>query len=196
MESNQFVNAIASIRKSATFMTLRGYKSDVSGEISNFSIIFHFSYEKCLYRSIQILELYKSRSEIALDRELEIQAKEELLLSFHNSISEMKKYNIDELEDGYSRFKDEKGEHIKGIKYHDKSETLHLFGLFHSKRVIEPGIYKKVNKRPLTIAKDKLRKLCPASNFRQFKVKPENLDSIAVENRVFSFEDLGYNFPE
>jgi hypothetical protein len=45
-----------------------------------------------------------------------------------------------------------------------------------------PGLYTKGNRRPLTVAKDKLRHLTPVGKFRQFKITPSQLDSISVEN--------------
>ena len=45
-----------------------------------------------------------------------------------------------------------------------------------------PGMYAKTNKKPLTVAKDKLRYLTPVGKFRQFKILPSQVDSISVEN--------------
>jgi hypothetical protein len=77
---------------------------------------------------------------------------------------------------------DEDNTPIKGVKLHVATNTLHLYGLVAHKRVLMPGLYTKGNRRPLTVAKDKLRHLTPVGKFRQFKITPSQLDSISVEN--------------
>ena len=68
---------------------------------------------------------------------------------------------------------------------HKETGELHLYGFVHQKVVIEPGVYKKVNSRHLTIEKNKLSKLVPVNKFRQFKILPDQVKKIKVDNICF-----------
>lgn len=175
MNNQDLVSELGKLRTSATFLSLMGYRNE-SGEVADFSIVFHISYENAIKRSILALE------PVIPENDLEAQAKRELIDGYKNSLAKMATTPIEEIEDAYTRFTDEDGTHIKGVKLHTETDTLHLFGLVNSKRVIIPGQYKSSNKRPLTIAKDKLRKLCPVDKFRQFKLVSTQVDRISVEN--------------
>ena len=174
MNQEQFVAELAKLRTSSTFLTLKGYRSE-SGEIADVNIIFHISYKNALLRSIGILEA------VIPNDELEAQAKRECLESYMTSLDKIETTPIEEIEDSYRRFTDSNGKYIKGVKLHEQTGVLHLYGLVTQKRVIMPGLYKKVNSKPLTIAKDKLRRLCPVSKFRQFKITTDQVDSVSVE---------------
>ena len=73
------------------------------------------------------------------------------------------------------------GNYVKGVKLHTATNTLHLYGFVAQKKMLMPGIHKPRNRKPLTIAKDKLRNKCNVSKFRQFKITPEQVDCISVE---------------
>lgn len=168
------IETLASLRPNATFLSLKGYTNSAN-EVSDQQIVFHFSYENALKKSIAIL------NSTSTDSDLSLQAKTELLASFQASLSKIETTPISEIEDGYTRFSDDNGNHIKGIKYHTATNSLHIFGLVHRKTVKIPGTYKQVKSKPLTIEKNRLRKLCPVSKFRQFIVNPANVQKITVE---------------
>jgi hypothetical protein len=174
MNRNQFVSTLAALRPSSTYLSLHGYKNEAD-EVADFNLLFHISYKTALERSIDILSAIKPETSI------DIVAKEELIASFNLSLEKMAATPLETLQDGYTRFYDEDGAHIKGIKLHDETNTLHLYGLVANKVIRTPGTYKHVNHRKLTLAKDKLRRLTPAGKFRQFKIRPEQLDYIKVE---------------
>lgn len=174
MNNNDFVSELAKLRPSATFLSLIGYRNE-SNEVADYSIIFHISYENALKRSLMILE-----SIIPAD-EFEAQAKQELMDGYYKSINKIAETPIEEVDDVYTYFVNEDGNYIKGIKLHTQTNILHLYGLVNAKRVIIPGQYKHTNKRPLTKAKDKLRKMVPVNRFRQFIIKPSKLEKISVE---------------
>jgi hypothetical protein len=171
---NDFLQAMAHLRPSSTFLTILGYRNEHS-EVANYSIVFHMDYASALRKSIDIIEKQ------ILTESIELQAKKELIDSFNASLSKMETTTIDEMEDGYIRFKDENGLPIKGVKMHPETKELHLFGLIAHKKVLIPTVYPKKNKRELTKAKDHLRYLTPMSKFRQFRLTPNNVDSITVE---------------
>lgn len=174
MNKEQFVTELARLRPASTFLTLHKYQNEHS-EVADFNIIFHMSYENAIRRSIEIL------TPIVPDSELASQAKFELLQSFHTSLQNIKETEIEDIDDAYTRFFDNDGKYIKGVKMHTDTGNLHLYGLVHAKRVVTPGVYPKKNKRPLTIEKDKLRELCPVGKFRQFRILPGQVEKIRVE---------------
>lgn len=174
MDHNQFISELSKIRSSSTFLSLKGYKNNY-GEIADYSIIFHMSYKNALERSILALETYIPESE------LEAKARQELLDGYNNSIQKIDSAP-EEISENYSSFKDDNGNLIKGVKLHNSSNTLHLYGLIVHKKVIVAGNYPEKNKRPLTLAKEKLKNLCPVNKFRQFKILPNNVERISVEH--------------
>lgn len=170
------IDTLSALRPSSTFVTLKGYKSATSGEVADHQIVFHMSYQSALEKSIAALEA------IIPSDDLEATAKSELLASYGKSLDKVKSEPLEVVGDHYDRVLNADGEHIKGIKVHRESGELHLFGLALRKTVLVPGTYKEVKSRPLTIAKDRLRKGLPVEKFRQFIIKPGQVEEIRVEN--------------
>jgi hypothetical protein len=165
---------LAALRPSSTFVSVRGYRSAESGELADYQIAFHMSYGNALRRSIEAVEAYVPADD------LEIQAKNEVLASYQASLDKVENEPLEVVGEHYDRVL-VNGEHVKGIKIHRETGKLHLFGLLVRKTVREAGNHKPSNKRPLTVAKDKLRKLGPVSRFRQFIFDPAHVECIAVE---------------
>ncbi len=172
MNNKDFVAALATLRPSSTFLALKGYTNEF-GEIADYSILFHMSYKSALERSILALENMK------LTSELDKLARTELLISFHTSLA---KDDVDEADTVYTRFADEDGNPIKGIRLHPATNILHLFGLIVHKKVLLPTTYPTVNSRPLTVAKNRLRCKVPVGKFRDFRITAGQVDRICVEN--------------
>ena len=176
MDNLQFVAELAKLRPASTFLAIKGYKNEAS-EIADYSIAFHFSYENALKKSIETL------AALDLKEVLEVQARNELLNSFAMSLARgAASPELEERDPTYSYFKDDNDNYVKGVKLHAKTDTLHLYGLVVHKKVLLPGIYASKNRKPLTIAKDKLRYMTPVGKFRSFKMLPNQVDSISVQN--------------
>lgn len=176
MDNLKFVSELSKLRPGSTFLTVRGYRNEAS-EIADYSIAFHFSYENALKKSIEVL------SKLDLTEKLELQARTELLNSFAMSLARgAASPELEERDPTFSYFKSDDGNYVKGVKLHAATDTLHLYGLVVHKRVLMPGLYVSKNRRPLTVAKDKLRYLTPVGKFRSFKMTPSQVDYIAVEN--------------
>lgn len=178
MDTEAFVLELSKLRTGSTFLNLHKYCNE-AGEIADYNIIFHMSYENALKRSCAILEA------LVPDSDLQAMAKHELLESYHKSIEKMAVTPIEEIDDAYTRFFEADGSYIKGVKLHTKTGHLHLYGLVHQKRVLTPGVYKKVNSKPLTIEKSKLSRTVPAGKFRQFRLLPTQVERIKVEGLSF-----------
>jgi hypothetical protein len=170
-----FVTELGKLRSSSTFLTLKGYRNE-SSEVADYNMVFHMSYANALQKSLDVLKKLKTPTD------LEKQAKSELMESFQTSLTKMATTPLEDVDDAYTRFTDDDGAYIKGVKLHTNTNTLHLYGLVVHKRVVLPGNYAKKNKKPLTLAKDKMRYLTPVGKFRQFKITPAQVESISVEN--------------
>lgn len=55
MNQDQFLATIATVRPSATFLSLFGYRNE-HGEVSDQNLVFHVSYRNLLERSLAHLE--------------------------------------------------------------------------------------------------------------------------------------------
>lgn len=177
MNNNAFLSAISNLRPSSTFLTLSDYKNS-QGELADYSIVFHSSYESLLRRSISQLEQY-----VPLDN-LERQAKMILLSSYEKSLAIFEKESLNDRGDGYLHFQDSNGRWIKGIKLHEASNTIHISGKVIHKNVKKSSHKKEVNSKPLTLAKQKISENLPISKWRQFKLTPDRLSSVAVEHMI------------
>lgn len=175
MDKKQFVAELAKLRPPATFLYLHKYRNEFC-EVSDFSIIFHMNYENALKRSIEALD------EVIPKSNLEADAKRDLIYSYRDSIKKIASTPLNKINDEYTRFFDTKGNYIKGVKMHTATNTLYLYGLVVKKYVVSPGWYPPDNRRELTVAKDKLRRLCPVEKFRQFRILPDQVERISVEN--------------
>jgi hypothetical protein len=175
MDKKLFVAELAKLRPSATFLHLKKYRNEW-GEIADYSIVFHMSYENSLKRSVATLK------EIAPQSKVETRAKQELLDSYQDSLKKIASTPIEKINDEYTRFFDEKGQYIKGVKLHTASCTLHLYGLIVQKKVYVAGGYPLHNKEELTVVKDRFRRMCDANRFRQFRILPHQVERITVEH--------------
>jgi hypothetical protein len=174
MNRERFVAELTKLRPASTFLSLMRYRNAYS-EVADYSIVFHMSYENALKKSIIALEAHEPISN------LQLLAKEELLRSYQHSLDRMAVIPIEDIHDGYTRFFDENGRYIKGVKLHKRSDTLHLYGLLSRKRIVMPGLYPPDDRSEFTAIKEHLAKIGPVSRFRQFKVRPDQVDKITVD---------------
>lgn len=175
MNNDLFVKELGKLRSGSTFLSLKGYRN-AHGEVSNYSLVFHMSYEKALEKSIDIVNKFEPTSE------LQLEAKNNVIASLTKSLS---KPAIEEVNDAYVHFQNEDGSYVKGVKLHQESNTIHIYGLQVHKRVLIPGEYPTRNKRPLTVEQDFIKSLTPVSKFRQFKITRNQVDSISVDGMKF-----------
>jgi hypothetical protein len=77
---------------------------------------------------------------------------------------------------------------LTGIKVHKENGEVYVSGLVERKDVLEEGEYKKVNSRPLTLAKKEIEKLLPSTRFRQYILR--NVASARLNGEVLEFEEV------
>ena len=96
MDQSAFISELSKLRTSATFLTLKGYRSSNS-EVADFNIVYHISYKNALLKSIDTLNA------MSFSNDLERQAKSELLTSFQTSLANMEENPIETRDDGFTR---------------------------------------------------------------------------------------------
>lgn len=173
MDNQTFVNELSKLKPSSTFLSLIDYEN-ASGEIANYSIVFHMSYEQAVKKSLQMISEYEAVGD------LEIKAKNQLIESYQKSLDKMETTPMEEIMDGYQHFRAEDG-YVKGVKLHLETGNLHLYGLLNKKSVKVPGTYKDKKSSELTLVKNRLSKNLPVSKFRQFTITADKVSCIRVQ---------------
>jgi hypothetical protein len=73
----------------------------------------------------------------------------------------------------------------KGIKVHNETGEIYIFGLRNSKTIVEQGVYPIVNSKPLTLAKNQLRKELKSNKFTQYKLSSTTTMKMNGEELIF-----------
>ena len=159
--------AIAKSPTGVTMVSIREYQNS-NGEISNNIVNIGASLENAKAKDIQFL---KSKS---VSTEIEEIARLELIKSFESPNPNRSKGQID----AYTII-------TKGIKVHNVTGEIYVFGLRMKKEIVQPGTYPIVNSKELTIAKNALRKELKSSKFTQFKIS--EISEIRIAGEEISF---------
>lgn len=143
--------------KGAKFASIQ-YRAKGTGELAKYFVILGASTVKLYEKDIAQLE------EMIPNLEgIELEAATAILASRRQSLEKGIGNN-----DAYTNKNTYIHVDIPGIKIHKETGAIYVTALVEDKTVIEPGEYKKVNSRPLTIAKRKIEKELPSGRFRQF----------------------------
>jgi hypothetical protein len=154
--------------KSCRFARLR--YTNTHGETSVYDLHLNVRYLRVLKRDLAFLLKMK------VSTALEVQAREELIASLRTSI-ETEAHNPAYTKAGYY-------EHItEGIK--ENAEGQIYVNAFVLRKTVEiPGQYKEVKSKPLTIAKNKIRKQLKAGQFREFRLDLTQIHSINMNGKT------------
>lgn len=143
----------------AKFITIKGYKSETSGELADHNILTNISVMSAKQKDFETLKsadlevvTKKSAKSIALD--VFKVALSEMLTSAEKNLSENK-------EDRTAQSQAQTEAYINlsnAIKIHKETGNIHIFGMAMSKNVIVAGTYKQVNSSDKTIAKKEITK--------------------------------------
>jgi hypothetical protein len=157
------------------------YTSKESNETARHTLILGASYKECVRNSMEQLTA-KLHTLSGIDRE----AADALLVSFSKTLlaqdtgTEHPSYTKAGLYEAI----------CPGLKVSRADGTFELCGLSHSKRVLVPGTYPVVNSRPLTIAKDKLRRELPIGKFRTLSLDMGHLESVRIGGNEIDVQDI------
>jgi hypothetical protein len=154
------------VEKSVTgvsFVSIRNY-TNKQGEVSNNLINVGASYERAKQKDIEFLENinfsdYDFKSPASLLEE----ARQALIAAFIKPDANRSEGQIN----AYTPI-------FAGVKVHNETGVLYVYGYREKKEVIQKGEYKTVNSKPLTIAKDELRKLLKTGKFTQYALEIGN----------------------
>lgn len=149
MEKEQFLQTMESL-SDQMFLQIDGYQNQF-GEISNYDLSFRAPYKQALAKSLVNILQYQP-----IDA-LEKQAQELIIESLNQSLTNPKEDTT------YKHL-------VPGVKEHQGTGELYVFGMVINKTVLQPGVYKEVASKPLTLARQKLERDLPKSKYRQFKI--------------------------
>jgi len=157
------------------------YTSKKSGEQARYTVILGGDYTNLLKKSILELELLISENKFA---GIELEAANAVLASLNKSL--VAHQNGTQSED-YTK----KGQYVNignGVNINTNDNSIQIFGVKLTKKVIVEGVHKKVNSKPLTIAKRNVEKLLPISNFREFAFDMGNIHQVKVDGQTVVFQ--------
>jgi len=146
-----------------SFVAINSYTNS-SNEVSNNLINIGASYQNAKNSDIEFLENlnfseYEFKSELS---DLET-AKAELIAAFIKPDENRSKGQIE----AYTPI-------CSGIKVHNETGVLYVYGYRKNKVVLQTGEYKSVNSSAKTIAKNELRKLLKTGKFTQYALEIGN----------------------
>jgi hypothetical protein len=168
------------LKQSSTFLSVMGYTNEYN-EVSNFGIVFHVDYIKAVKKAINIWLSIKPKND------LEKRALLELITAYKDTLNG-KSHSTSA--HSYDRIVDGDGKLIKGVKWHEKGNSIHLWGFLVHKVILQPALYPNDNRSSLTLEKTRLLQLTPIGRFRQYKLLPNRFNSIGVESLTLSQQDL------
>jgi glutaminase len=169
---NSLSNALAKSPTGVSFVSIKGYTNSY-GEVSNNLVNVGASLTSAKYSDIETLQ---SLDVTALngDSILLEKARVELINSFiapneNRSQGQIEAYTIV----------------AKGIKVHNETGEIYVYGLRKSKTTLVEGVYPQVNSKPLTLAKNQLRKELKSSKFTQYKLSATSVIKTNGEEIIF-----------
>ena len=168
------------------------YLSKKAGELARYTANFGFSYIQVVEKSITELEILiaenearKASAEFIWSPVTE-QAVAELMASLKESVAA---HARGEQNSAYTK----KGMYIplgNGASLNTNDNTIQLFGLVLTKKVIVEGNYPHVNSAPKTIAKNRIRKLLPIGNFREFALDNSQVAQMKVNGDTIEIPEM------
>jgi hypothetical protein len=172
--------------KGTSFIGIRNY-ANKQGEVSNQTIIAGITYENCLLNDFKVLQENKDKVFGILQKDYST----ELVETAYNNVyvSLEKRLSSDEVKEALRQQNDktiglsdgQKNAYIhltKGVKLHIETMQIHVFGLVVRKTVIKPIEYKETKSRDLTLAQNKIKKVC---EFKQDKYRNFIFDKAEVQ---------------
>jgi hypothetical protein len=74
---------------------------------------------------------------------------------------------------------------IDGVKVHNETGVIYVYGYREKKEILTEGNYPVVNSKPLTIAKNELRKKLSTGKFTQYSI--EEISSVRANKETLEF---------
>jgi hypothetical protein len=151
------------------------YRSKTDNSLARYTVILGATYLTTLEKSVTALEIEMESMDASLRS-----AAQAVMDSLLKSIAAHKQGQQSE---DYTK----KGQYQNiggGVNVNTNDGSFQIFGLLHSKVVLEEGVRKEVKSSPLTIAKNKVKKLLPISKFREFAFDIRNIQVVKVNGET------------
>lgn len=167
----EIVDALREINWKGQFVGVT-YRSKKTKELARYTLRIGESYKSILEKSLLELQTMKTP-----ENPLELEAFQAVKKSLEKSLAAMAEGK--QSEDYTKRGMYQK---IEGTPLQVSIEdgTFELSGMVVKKVVLEPGEYKEVNSKPLTIAKNRIEKMLPKSKYRTFALDKEAFESARI----------------
>jgi len=156
-------NATTKSITGVTFVSIRNYTNS-HNEVSNNLINVGASYENAKRKDIELLEnLNVFEHNFKSNPELIEEARVELIKAFLAPNEARSKGQTE----AYTNI-------VPGVKVHNQTGVIYVYGYRQNKTILKEGEYKEVKSKPLTIAKNELRKLLRTGKFTQYALEYGN----------------------
>jgi hypothetical protein len=162
---NLVKNAVSKSITGVSFFSIKDY-TNANGEVSNQLINVGINYDKSKASDLIFLEnLNLDKTELVFKSDLAIlkEAKAELIAAFIKPNENRSNGQID----AYTTI-------FSGVKVHNETGKLYVYGYRVNKTVLIEGTYKTVKSSALTIAKNELRKHLKTDKFVNFSIEIGN----------------------
>ena len=169
---NNLTTVLAKSPTGVSFVSIKGYTNSF-GEVSNNLVNVGASLSNAKLKDIETLQSLDVTT-LGGDSILLEKARVELINSFVSPNENRSNGQID----AYTIV-------AKGVKVHNETGEIYIFGLRNSKTVIEQGVYPIVNSRALTLAKNQLRKDLKSNKFTQYKLSNTSTIKMNGEELIF-----------
>ncbi len=160
---NLIKKAVSNSITGVSFVSIKNYTNS-AGEVANSLINVGINYETAKAKDIEFLRnINLTQHEFKSPLALLEQARHDLIAAFikpNENISKGQK-------DAYTHI-------FAGVKVHNETGVLYVYGYRESKTVLVEGVYKTVNSKPETIAKNELRNLLKTGKFTQYSIEVGN----------------------
>jgi hypothetical protein len=155
------------------------YTSKKHGETARYTLLVGADYRKQVEASLLECQLRAKNAQ-----GIELEAIKALIESFEESLKAM---------DENREHKDytKAGQYVtigNGIKVNLNDMSCEIQGLQTARKVLVEGVYPKVNSKPLTIAKNKVRKELPVGRFKTLALDLGNIHDVRLNGEEIVFE--------
>lgn len=151
------------------------YRSKTDNSLARYTVILGANYLTTLEKSLTALEIEMRSMDTSL-----LPAAQAVMDSLTKSLLAHQQGTQN---DDYTK----KGQYQNiggGVNVNTNDNTFQIFGLLHSKVVLEEGVKKQVKSSPLTIAKNTVKKLLPISKFREFAFDAGHIEIVKVNGEI------------
>lgn len=155
---NELTNFLNSI-KGCRFAAIKGY-TNKSGEVADIVINLGASYGNAKEKDIEYL---RTLDVTKLDTTIDVETLEQARIELLNSMIKPSEVRSAAQSDAYLTIN-------QALKIHKDSLAIFVYGYCENKKVITKGEYKEVKSKPLTIAKNLIKKELRTGKFRQYEL--------------------------